>query len=94
MEYRREGQPAKAVNATFGKTDFEIIDEAGLTVGSHVWDFLIRADELGFEPESGDIIAASGRKYEVMNLGGDGCWRFSDPFRQTYRIHTRDTGSL
>lgn len=94
VEYRRGGQPVVPVSATFGKTDYEIADEAGLTVGSHVWDFLIRADELGFEPQAGDVIAASGRKYEVMNLGGEGCWRFSDSFRQTYRIHTRDTGGL
>ena len=94
VEYRRAGQPAVPVGATFGKTDYEVADEAGLTVGSHVWDFLVLADDLGFEPQAGDLIAAVGRKYEVMNLGSEGCWRFSDSFRQTYRIHTRDIGSL
>ena len=101
VEYRRDPD-AFAVNATFGKTDYEVADESGLTIGSHVWDFLITADELspeGFEPEPGDVIAApsagsgqAGRKYEVMNLGGEGCWRWSDPYRQTYRIHTKDIG--
>jgi len=81
------------VNATYGKTGFEIADESGLTIGSHVWDFLILADELGLEPEPGDVIAADGRRYEVMNLGGEGCWRWSDPYRQTYRIHTKDIGA-
>ena len=94
VEYRRDPD-VLTVNATFGRTDYEIADESGLTVGAHVWDFLITAGELspeGFEPEPGDVIAANGRQYEVMDLGGQGCWRWSDPYRQTYRIHTKDIG--
>ena len=91
VEYRRDPDML-TVNATLGKTDVEIADESGLTIGSHVWDFLIAAEELGFDPEGGDVIAANGRRYEVMNLGGEGCWRWSDPYRQTYRIHTKDIG--
>ena len=91
VEYRRDPD-VLAVNATFGKTDYEVADESGLTIGSHVWDFLVTAVELGFEPEPGDVIAANGRKYEVMDLGGQGSWRWSDPYRQTYRIHTKDVG--
>jgi hypothetical protein len=91
VEYRREPD-AVTVNATYGRTEAEVADESGLTVRSHVWDFLILADELGMEPEPGDVIAADGRRYEVMNLGGEGCWRWSDPYRQTYRIHTKDIG--
>ena len=92
VTYRR-GQTEVTLNATSGKTDFEVDDESGLTVGSHVWDFLILAVDLGFDPEPGDVVAANGRKYEVMSLAGDGCWRWSDPYRQTYRIHTKDTGT-
>lgn len=93
VEYRRAGQEAGSVQATFGRTDFEVADESGLTIGSHVVDFLILADALGLTPEAGDVIAADGRRYEVMNLGGEGCWRWSDPYRQTYRIHTKDIGA-
>jgi hypothetical protein len=39
------------------------------------------------------VIAANGRKYEVVNLGGEGCWRWNDPYRQTYRIHTKEIGA-
>ena len=92
VEYRRSPD-TYAVSATYGKTDFEIADESGLTVGSHVWDFLILAEALGLEPEPGDVIAANGRQYEVMNFSSDGCWRWSDPYRQTYRIHTKDIGA-
>jgi len=92
VEYRR-GDETVAVNATFGRTSYEIADESGLTVGAHIWDFLILGEDLGLEPEPGDVIAANGRKYEVMNFGGEGCWRWSDPYRTTCRIHTRDVGA-
>jgi len=94
VEYRRPPD-AITVSATYGKTDVELADESGLTINAHVWDFLILADAFwqeGFEPEPGDVIAADGRRYEVMNLGGEGCWRWSDPYRTTYRIHTKDIG--
>ncbi len=93
VEYLRAGQQAETVQATFGKTDFEITDGYGAAIASHMVDFLILAEELGFDPKPGDVITADGRKYEVMNHGDDGCWRWSDPFRQTYRIHTKDTGN-
>ena len=91
VEYRRPPD-AKSVHATYGRTVFEVADESGLTIGSHVWDFLILADALELEPEPSDVIVADGRRFEVMNLGGDGCWRWSDPYRHTYRIHTKDIG--
>lgn len=89
VEYRR-GEDAKTVNASFGMRDYEIVDESGLSVGSHVCDFLVLAAELGFEPKAGDAILADGRKYEVMNLGDEGCWRWSDSFGETYRIHAKE----
>jgi len=92
VTYRRD-ELTVAVNATFGRTSYEIADESGLTIGAHVWDFLILADDLSLEPEPGDVIAANGRKYEAMNLGGERCWRWSDPYRGTYRIHTKDVGA-
>ena len=92
VEYRRPPD-AYTVSATFGRTGFEVADESGLTINAHVWDFLILADALGFDPEPGDVIAANGRRYEVMNLSGEGCWLWSDPYRQTYRIHTKDVGA-
>lgn len=92
VEYRRS-ETTTEVHATYGMTKFEVADESGLTVNSHVWDFLILAEELGFEPVAGDVVAANGRQYEVMPLAGDGCWRWSDPYRVTFRIHTKDLGA-
>ncbi len=92
VEYRRDGQ-TQTVSATYGKTDVQVADESGLTIGSFVWDFLVLAADLGFEPKAGDVIAADNRLYEVLDLAGERCWRYSDPYRQTYRIHTKDIGN-
>ena len=83
------------VNATFGRTEYEVEDEYGLRVGAQVTDFLILAEEFSptfDEPEAGDQIVADGRLYEVMPLSGQGHWRWSDPYRITMRIHTKDMG--
>lgn len=92
VTYKRDaaGYP---VNATFGKTDYEQADDYGATIQTHVVDFLILGESLPIEPEPADVIVADGRKYEVMNLGGEGCWRWSDPYRTTMRIHTKDVGA-
>jgi len=92
VTYRRAGQADAEVQATFGKTDYEVADDYGATIRTHVIDFLILADELGHEPQASDVIVTDGRKYEVMDLAGEGAWRWSDPYRTTFRIHTKDTG--
>ena len=90
VTYRRD-QDSYAVDATFGRTQYEVEDEYGLRVAAHVTDFLISADVFPFaEPEAGDQIVADGVVYEVMDLAGQGHWRWSDPYRKTMRIHTKE----
>lgn len=94
VEYRRPPD-TKTVPATFGRTEYEVENESGLRTGATAVDFLILTSDLSGmfdQPRPGDWIVADGRRYEVMNLGAAGCWRWSDPYRQTYRIHAKDTG--
>ena len=101
VTYRRPavalGQVTEAtVNATYGRTSYEVEDDYGLRVGAEVTDFLILADELVTmfgEPRAGDRIVADGRAFEVLALGGQGHWRWSDPYRTTMRIHAKEVGS-
>jgi hypothetical protein len=92
IEYRRS-EESRTVAAVFGKTEFEVEEAGGISVGSFVWDFLIDAATLTLVPEVGDLIVAGGRQYEVMNLSGQGCWRWTSANRRTYRIHTKEIGS-
>lgn len=89
---RGDGEEFLNVAATFGKTTYEIADGYGATIKTHVIDFLILFEDLSLEPQAGDVIVADKRKYEVMNLSGESCWRWSDPYRMTMRIHTKDIG--
>ena len=81
--------------ATLGKTDYEKLDEYGMPVGATATDFLVSAaDFTGTfgEPQAGDRIVFAGAVYEVLELPGQGCWRWSDGFGNTMRIHTKRIG--
>ena len=95
--YRR-GHDEITVNATVGKTDYETSDENGFAVKAFTNDFLVTAIDLMvgddlITPRVGDqiIISRNGKQtvFEVLALPGDGCFRFSDPFGKTLRIHTK-----
>ncbi|MGC9455752.1 MAG: head-tail joining protein [Phycisphaerae bacterium] len=102
VTYRRpstgSGQATElVVSATFGRTEYEVEDDYGLRVGAEVTDFLVAAADFiptFGEPEAGDRIIADGVAYEVMALAGQGHWRWSDPYRTTLRIHTKEVGTL
>jgi len=88
--------------ATVGRTVFEQADESGFIRKVESRDFLVRRTELilgGSEtlPKSGDRVReADGSQtqvYEVMAPGGEPPFRFSDPYRNTLRIHTKHVGT-
>jgi len=96
VTYRRDATEI-LVDATFGRTEYEVEDDYGLRVGAQVTDFLILATDFTptfGEPEAGDQIIADGMVYEVMSLAGQGHWRWSDPYRTTMRIHTKEVGPV
>jgi hypothetical protein len=97
VQYVRGSQTAE-VSATIGKTTFEVDDGYGVFVRSESRDFLVLADELVLDgvpvyPQRGDRIqetqGAAAFVYEVTAPGREPCWRFSDAFRKTLRIHTK-----
>ena len=58
-------------------------------------DYLILVADLAAggitgEPTPGDlIIEADDRTFEVQDIAGEPCWRWSDPYHKTLRIHTK-----
>ena len=90
------------VQATIGKWTFEIDDGTGILERIESRDFLILAAALVLAgevtlPQRGDRIKeTSGDKvyiYEVLAPGREDCWRYSDPYRKTLRIHTKQVDS-
>lgn len=97
VTYRR-GADAVVVKATIGRTLFEQDDGAGVIVRVQVRDYLIDTADLVLAgtptlPAKGDRIeefyAGQKHTYEVLPLGGEQHWRYSDLYRRTLRIHTK-----
>jgi hypothetical protein len=96
--YQR-GADQVAVQATIGKTEFEIDDGAGIIQRVQSRDYLIQAADLQLAglvtlPQAGDRIRERvGEKtfvYEVLAPGNQPHFRYSDPFRNLLRIHTKN----
>jgi hypothetical protein len=103
VTYQR-GANQVQLQAIVGRTLLKLEDGYG---GVHMeWtdrDFLIATSDLILAgspilPERGDIIreAENGTTYlyEVMAPGNEPPWRWSDPHRQLFRIHTKQIGTV
>ena len=95
--YQRDRDEVE-VTATIGKSTYQQDDGEGTLTRAQVRDYLIDTAMLVIAgeptlPRGGDRIRESdGDKvfiYEVMSLGSEAPWRYSDPFRLKLRIHTK-----
>jgi hypothetical protein len=98
IAYQRAGASVE-IAATCGETIFRLDDGAGALLRIQTRDFLIAAVDLvlggnPIVPQRGDrIVETQGSRtfiYEVSAPGDEPEWRWSDPYRQTYRIHTQE----
>ncbi len=92
------GTDSVEVAATVGRTVFRLDKGCGLVERVEARDYLVLAADLVLGgraalPKAGDRIReVEGNRafvYEVMAPGGEPCWRWSDPYRRTLRIHTK-----
>lgn len=97
VDYVR-GNEQVTVQATVGKTEFEIDDGAGAPIRVQSRDYLIQAADLQLSfipilPVAGDLVHETvGDQtfvYEVNAPGNEPPYRYSDPFRKLLRIHTK-----
>ena len=92
------GTDSVEVSGTVGRTVFRVDKGYGVMERVEARDYLVLGSALTLNgaailPSAGDRIREiEGDKayvYEVMAPGGEPCWRWSDPYRQTLRIHTK-----
>lgn len=97
VTYER-GIDSAAVSATVGRTVFEVDNGQGVLERIESRDFLMLAADLLLGgspalPQRGDRIretqGATTYVYEVMAPGKEPEWRWSDAYRKTLRIHTK-----
>jgi hypothetical protein len=100
VTYQR-GADTVDVPASIGRTTFEVDDGYGIVQKWESRDFLILAADLVLNgsqtlPQRGDRIqetqAGTTYTYEVLAPGKEPAWRYSDPYRKTLRIHTKQIG--
>ncbi len=88
------GIASNIVQSTIGRTVFEVSSDLGIVERWEARDYLIQAADLTLgEPRRGDQIRETQGSqtfvYEVLAPGNEPAFRFSDPYRKTYRIHTK-----
>ena len=93
------GLASAVVSATRGRSVFELTDDFNQTIRVETADFLIDTADLVLDdertlPNSGDRIEESQEDqvfvFEVMAPGGgEPPYRYSDPYRNKLRIHTK-----
>lgn len=95
--YQR-GTDTVEVTATIGRTLFAVDNGDGAALRVESRDYLIRAARLVLDgdvilPRSGDQVHEMQDGvifiYQVMAPGDEPVWRYSDPYRRTLRIHTK-----
>lgn len=92
--YQR-GSDVFDVLVTPAQVEAESLDGDGAVVLSNAFDFIMSANELPSSlghPQRKDVIRHAGRRFEVTQIAGDDCWRWSDAYRTAYRIHTKEAG--
>ena len=101
VEYVRGSRSAE-IPASIGKTTFEVDDGYGVLVRHESRDFLVLVADLLLgdgltEPQRGDRVQETQNGtvyiYEVTAPGKEPCWRYSDAYRKTFRIHTKQIGT-
>lgn len=92
------GLHSVTLNATVGRTPFEQSDSEGVLIAAEVRDYIFRAEDLVLNgshvlPLVGDRIVetidGSACTFELMSIGSEPCWRYSDQFQQAFRVHTK-----
>ena len=81
------------LNATIGRSESEAIDADGVAFIFQVTDFMIRNQDIDFVPVVGDFIIYNSRKFELLPIGTEGVWRWSDSFNLTRRVHTKEVNN-
>lgn len=90
----RQGGVSVEVTAVVGKHPFRVDEPEGGALYIETRDYLVAQADLvhagqPIEPRDGDRIEEAGRVYQVVSVGGEPPYRWSDPAQQELRIHTQ-----
>jgi hypothetical protein len=89
------GATSLSLTASAGQPPAAVVESSGLVTEVVIRDYLIEAADITAlsDPLTGDRITEGTRTFEVLPLGGEGCWRWHDPGQTTYRVHTKEVAA-
>ena len=87
------GSDAEEIQATKGKSVFEVQSGDGSVLQIEAQDFIVNWADMDPLPTAGDRIVFGGETFEVMPFGQESCFRNSDEFNNAIRIHTKKVAS-
>jgi hypothetical protein len=97
VTYRR-GAATASVLASRGRSTFQLSDSEGAVFRAISVDWLIGVSDLVLNgksttPQRGDRVEdADGNIFEVLPFGSYPEWEYSDQYRNTFRVHSKDNG--
>ena len=89
VEYTQSGTVVE-LTAVPGRTTVESEFGDGTVRSDRTADFVVNITDLGLTPAQGDTIVWDSRTYEVMHPAGGKVYEEVGPYRQLYRIHTKE----
>lgn len=78
------------ITAVPGRTRFESEFVDGSVRSDSAFDFIMSADDMALTPARGDVIVWDDRRFEVMHPAGGKVFEEIGPYRQLYRVHTKE----
>lgn len=95
--YKVSGGATLTVQATIGRSEFEVVTASGLVERIESRDFIVASGVLGGDPKRGDRVVESDGvtewTYEALSMPGQSHWRWADASRTAVRIHTKLVGT-
>lgn len=98
VTYTDDDAVSIVVVASIGVVEVASNADEGFVVRSRMRDFLIDAAYLktdagdAIEPQAGFFILDRGERYQIVPIGDEPHWRWSDRDHKRYRVHTQHGG--
>lgn len=98
VQYQR-GDSDLCIRATRGRSVFEVTDDQGFMTKIETQDYIVTAsdfiiDSLPSAPERGDRLTDGDIIFEVMPVGTEPCYRYTDEHRLQFRIHVKKVSEV
>lgn len=95
ISYRRGNGTPVSLTGTPKQITYEVAQSDGLLTQVEAWDWIITAEDLGFDPIPGDMVEETingvAKTYTVRTIGNKPCFEWADTAGILWVIHSEIT---